>query len=484
MLTRMLGSSVLVGALVVGSTGTAAVDLKKLPSFGVGSPGIGDPYFPWDGNGGYDVQDYTLDLTYDPVSDQLRGTATIRAIATQSLASFDLDLDDLRATRVTVEGVRATTFQAGGELVVVPRTRIREGRSFTTTVAYSGSPKTIMREDGYSGFIQFATGDLVAAHPHGATSWFPANDHPSDAATFTVTVKVPEGLQAISNGLPGEVATRNGWSQQTWTATDPLPTYLATLAVGGFDVSTYEVDGVTYVDAVDSDLQYLWPGEDTSGPNSQELARESLSRQPEIIAFLADRFGAYPLASAGAIVDNMPPLEFAHGASTRSVYPSSAFCCYEGPTDVVANQLARQWFGADLRLARWQDSWLSEGFAFFAEELWREKQGQGSAQGEFEWIGTFPADDTVWTVTLDDPGQDELFGRAVSLRGFMVLQALRNEVGEETFWDIVRTWTSRYSGQAVSTQQFTDLAQEVSGQDLAEFFTVWIETPAKPEALG
>jgi aminopeptidase N len=82
---------------------SAAPPVKPTP----GAAGIGDPYFPDDGNGGYDVQHYDLDLSYEPSTDVLAGTATISATATQFLSRFNLDLDGLKVRAITVNGTAA-----------------------------------------------------------------------------------------------------------------------------------------------------------------------------------------------------------------------------------------------------------------------------------------------------------------------------------------------------------------------------------------
>src|SRR5215213_9370849 len=110
------------------------------PSFAPGAEGIGDPYFPTYGNGGYDVAAYDLKLRYDPASGQLSGTATIAATATQDLASFSFDLAHLAAQKVTVDGQAAQSRPDGNELVVTPATGIVNGRPFTVVVTYSGEP--------------------------------------------------------------------------------------------------------------------------------------------------------------------------------------------------------------------------------------------------------------------------------------------------------------------------------------------------------
>ena len=98
---------------------------------GPARPGIGDPYFPLDGNGGYDVAHYDLNIAYDPKTDVLRGLATIDAKAKQDLSSFNLDLDGPDRAAGHVDGAPARWRRDGGELTITPREGLRRGRDFT-----------------------------------------------------------------------------------------------------------------------------------------------------------------------------------------------------------------------------------------------------------------------------------------------------------------------------------------------------------------
>ena len=171
----------------------------------------------------------------------------------------------------------------------------------------------------------------------------------------------------------------------------------------------------------------------------------SLARQGEILDVLSDAFGPYPFSTVGAIVDNQDDLFFALETQTRPVYSKFFWFDAEGnPTNgdsVVVHELAHQWFGDDLALARWQDIWLNEGFATYAEWLWAEHEGQATPQQIFEeTYAAIPAEDPFWSVVIGDPGMDLLFDGAVYVRGAMTLQALRNEVGDNAFWQIIRGW--------------------------------------------
>jgi aminopeptidase N len=476
---RRLAAVGLTTAVTVGLlAGPAAAD-DATP----GAPGIGDPYYPLDGNGGYDVGHYDLDVAYDPVTDLLRGTATIEAQATQFLSSFNLDLEGLEVEAVTVDDTVATWGREGGELTVTPQGALPAGLSFTTVVTYSGVPQQVSGPLGAGGFSHTDDGALVAGQPDSAASWFPSNDHPLDAASVDVRVTVPEGLEAVSNGVLESQSSSAGQTTWQWRAVEPMATYMVVLAIGEFDVRAYEADGVQFWDALDPDL--FTPIPDLPDlPTLGETATASLARQPEILDFLAGLFGPYPFASAGGIVDDPVDLAFALETQTRPIYASGFFFDPTGGDLVVVHELAHQWAGDLVRLAAWQHIWLNEGFATYAEWLWLEREGLATVQEQFDAFMSdlLPADDPFWAAPPGDPGPGELFGPAVYLRGALTLHALRQAVGDDAFFRTLQAWTSSQAGAAVTTADFVALAEQESGRDLDALFQTWLYTAGKPAA--
>jgi aminopeptidase N len=211
----------------------------------------------------------------------------------------------------------------------------------------------------------------------------------------------------------------------------------------------------------------------------------SLARQGEVLELLEESFGPYPFSIVGGIVDAQDDLFFALENQTRPVYSKYFWLDAEGnPTNgdaVVVHELAHQWFGDDLAVGRWQDIWLNEGFATYAEWLWEESEGRATPQEIFEeTYAAIPADDPFWQVVIGDPGVEFLFDGAVYFRGAMTLQALRNEVGDDTFWEIVGGWAETRSGGNVTTPEFIAVAEDVAGRELDELFTTWLFTAGKP----
>jgi aminopeptidase N len=457
---------VLAGILPV----VAATPAFAAPAYAPGSTSGGDPYFPASGNGGYDVQNYRLNLAYDPATGRLDGTAALVLQATADLSSLSLDLRGLTVSKVVVDG-RTVAFSQepgvdgrGGELVV-PVQAIR----YTThqvTVTYGGVPgrPTDISGELY-GWVSTPDGAMVVNEPEGAGTWFPVNDVPSDKATYDFVITVPAGKTAVANGDPvGKPTTANGKTTWRWHSREPMASYLATASIGDYELTTQlGVHGQPIYDFVDRDI--------TGRDRTTTLA--ALAKEPAMIAFLETVYGPYPFTSAGSIVDD-DSVGYALETQTKPVYSRRAS---EG---TVLHELAHQWVGNSVTPEQWNDIWLNEGFAVYSEWLWAEHNGRATLQEQFDDVMAIPADDEFWTVLPADPGAVDLFAGATYDRGAATLYALRTEIGEKAFATLLRRWTTEHRFGTVTTADFTALAEQVSGQQLDAFFTTWLYTPAKP----
>ncbi|MBQ1071994.1 M1 family metallopeptidase [Micromonospora sp. C31] len=454
-------------AVVAALAFAACTDGDERDGFRPGAADAGDPYVPGAGNGGYDVAGYRLAVRYDPATDVLSGRAALTATTTTALSRFNLDLAGLDVSRVAVDGRSAAAARDGDELVVTPRDGLRRGARFTVEVDYSGVPSA--KADGQlgsGGFLHTDDGAIALGQPWSAATWFPVNDHPSDKATYDIEVTVPDGLAALSNGVPGERSGADGWTTWRWAERSPMASYLSTLVIGDYRVHSGTHAGKPMVTAVPASLP-------ATGP-----AADSLARTGEIADFLASRFGPYPFDSYGGVVVDDRRVGYALETQSRPVYGPSFF--RDGPNPgVVAHELAHQWFGNSVALGRWSDMWLNEGFASYAEWLWEEHDGGRTAQRNFEL--EYAATD--WSRPSVDPGRSQLLGAAVYKRGALAVHALRRTVGDDTFFRILRAWTAERRDGNATTDDLVALAERVAGKPLRPLFDAWlvgVSAPALP----
>jgi aminopeptidase N len=452
-----------------------AICLMAAPAAGadVGAAGVGDPYFPHAGNGGYDALHYDLRLSYTPRRDRLTGSARIRARATIGLTRFNLDLKGLRVRRVEIDGRRATFRRAGSELRITPPAPLAAGQAFTVAVRYGGRPRTVTDSviggEPY-GFVHTRDGQFVAAEPDAASTWFPCNDHPSDKATYTFRVTVPRGLRTVANGRLVSRSTRGGRTTFVWSEDSPMASYLATIDTGRWRIRTGRTPGgVPQTVAVDRRL----------ARKRRNAVRNVFRTTARATDFEAETFGPYPFGSTGAIVDDArfrgATLGFSLETQTRPVYSDVR------DKSTIAHEIAHQWFGNSVSLRSWADIWLNEGFASFAEYLWIDHTSSATAHDVFAAQYRIPANDRFWKVVIGNPGRVRMFDIAVYYRGAMTLQALREKIGDGPFFTLLRTWAATYRHSNATTAQFIAMAEQVSGQQLDAFFRTWLYTPRKPK---
>lgn len=440
------------------TTGSGSTELPE-PA---GAQGLGDPYFPDLGNGGYDVIHYDIEVTVDPESAALDAVTTITAVADQTLATFNLDFVGLEVSSVTVDGADADYVRAGPELRIAPDGGIVTGEEFTVTVAYSGRPQLInlISVGVQFGWLQTPEGIYVVGEPDGARTWFPSNDHPTDKATFTFRITVPKPLTAVANGALVETID-NGDSQTfVWDLESRMATYLATLVIGEYD--RFESEGPEGILIRD----YLPTSFNGAVPSAFDVTAEAME-------FLAEWFGPYPFDRYGHIV--VYELGGALENQTLSLMGSRALF-----DEIVVHELAHQWWGDSVTISSWQDIWLNEGFATFAEFLWTEhRRGKDAMNDQIE--GLHEALQSIEHFAISDPQESQLFGPAVYWRGGMTLHALRAQVGDEVLKEIFHTYFERFADGNVTTAEFIELAEELSGQDLAQVFDDWLFSVALPD---
>jgi len=374
---------------------------------------------------------------------------------------------------VQVDNHRAEFTRDGQELQITPRKRLHEHSRFTVTVDYGGVPETIVGSPivfgSPYGFLHTDDGAFVGSEPNAQSTWLPLSDHPSDKATWTFRVTVPEGKTVVSNGRLLSQKTKHGKTTFTWNEPLPMATYLATVDIGVWVIKTGTTPGGTpSTVAVDPALL-------TGQPNAVDFFYDTTA---EVTDLWSETFGPYPFDSTGAIADNATyngqPLGFSLETQTRPVYSAVR------SENTIAHELAHQWFGDSVSPATWPNIWLNEGFASFAEYLWAEHRGTRTGHESFLADYSRPADSTFWQVVIADPQRDTMFARAVYRRGAMTLQALREKIGEEKFFRILRTWVAEHRHGNATTEQFIALSEEVAGQPLDDFFDVWLYRPVKP----
>lgn len=427
---------------------------------------VNERYVPHHGDPGWDATHYDLRLTYSPESNRIDGRAEIHAVAVDDLTSITLDLYRLRARKVSIDGRAPKKYaHRNSRLVLTVGRRISAGSSFRISITWSGSPIPMPGLDGEAGWEELDDGAIVASQPHGAPSWYPCNDRPSNKATYSLEVGVPVGYEVVANGIPGATRRKAGSVVFSFAQPEPMASYLTTVHVGRFVTTQDATAGV--------------PLRVVSSPEKAGKAGRALRDVPAMLTFFEERFGPYPFAGGYTNVVTDDDLEIPLEAQSLSIFGANFMTHGWEHQRLVAHELAHQWFGNAVTLARWSDIWLHEGFACYSEWLWSPEAGHATTRERAEHhhrkLAALDQD-----LLLSDPGPELMFDDRVYKRGALALHALHSTVGDEPFFAVLRAWIDRYSGSNATTADFLATATEVTDTDVAALLDPWLNETALP----
>lgn len=431
-----------------------------------GQPVI-DPYLPTAGNFGYRASRYELELEYKVAINRLTGTATITAVTLAELKSFTLDMSDaLSVSKVAVNGKRPAQFRSiAGKLQVTLTDRLPAGAAMTVAIRYGGSPRPIRSHWGEVGFEELTEGVLVAGQPNGAASWFPCDDHPSAKASFRVQITTEGTYFALANGKLLARRARSGMTTWTYEQAEPTSTYLVTLQIGMYSRHRLSKNGVETFSVLPDRLRANF--------------EHDFGRQPEMMKLFVKLFGPYPLTDGYTVVVTDDDLEIPLEAQGISIFGANHCDGLRSSERLIAHELAHQWFGNSVTVQRWRHIWLHEGFACYAEWLWSEHCGENSTAvlaDQYHQRLTNSAQNLV----LADPGPRDMFDDRVYKRGALTLHALRNEIGDNAFFALLKDWTTRYRHSNVVTDDFIGLAAQYSKHSLHALWDSWLYSAKVP----
>lgn len=437
----------------------------------------------------YDVTFYDIDVTLDPSDSTLVGTVWVHARSlVDSLTRVGLDLIDTVAVdtaagrtltlRVDSVGGDGASFTHADDFVTIELSGVFDaGEAFAVRVDYHGSPRPFNR-NGLS-WKKHGNTPIVytMVEPFFSHHWWPCKDVPWDKAdSAAVSITVPEGLVAVSNGLRyrNDRTSVPGWWTASWKTGYPIPPYLIMIAATNYELieETYEPIGRP----VERIGHYVFP-------EDYVYAETTFALVPAMLEFCEAVFGEYPFAGEGyghAAVYGTGAMEH----NTRTSFGDRLIVGNRGTDDVIVHELGHQWWGDLVTCDNWNHIWLNEGFATYTEALWAEWRGGQPAlthqMGTTEYFGSQSV--FVDPVPDDDSLFSSLYFGAVYSKGAWVLHMLRKTVGDEVFFDILER--HREDGVArggfANTDQFVALCEELSGMDLGRFFRQWLYLSGTP----
>ena len=333
-----------------------------------------DSFFPEEGNCGYDVLSYDINLVWDQAPDRINSDVKIALETLWDMDSLSLDFKDVLQTAwVSVDGIPASFTHENNNLTITHN--FSHDTKYEIEIVYSGMPQSynIFSEVDARTYDNEGAPFTIMGEPTEASSWFPCNDTPKDKALFTSMITVPAKYFPASNGRLKKVIYPDGTEQvpaadftysndpeakglitAVYEAEEPMASYLFTISIDTFDVSQKTLrDDLVQLDFVSQDLE------------EKEAAKENTELTDEILACFEPVFGTYPFKDIGSAVFNKS-MGGALETQTRSV-----FDIYSIADEVFAHELSHQWMGDLVSLSDWSDLWIKEGFATYSEALWK-----------------------------------------------------------------------------------------------------------------
>lgn len=448
-----------------------------------------------------DVQHQVLDLSLDLAQKRASGTAVIRLAPLQTTNSINLDAAFLQIRKVRLyDGPALPYSYDGGDAdnnlhITLPRP-CKAGEPVTLQIEYhtlyhnDSDPNNLWGSYG-KGLRFFAPTTTEPrkrkqiwsmGEPNGNRYWFPGQDSPGDLRTCELWITVEKPLQAIAVGQLRKVV-ENPDNTRTfhWKSDIPHANHQTAFVIGEYEKISQEAAGIQL-------CSYSYPDEIAA-------TQATVERLPDMLRFFTDLTRReLPYSTYNQVfVQDFPWGGGSHpGFSTISEnmvddYGTHAdfFYLWDG---VEAQDLAAQWFGHLLTPADWSDVWLTKSLALYLDAMYSEyKNGHDEMQlwNRQYQLNTCMAD---WNVGLRRPlvthrstNPADLCFDNNALRGALVLHLLRLELGEKTWRKVLRTYARAYAGKTVTTADFQQVVEKVSGQSYYWFFDQWVYKMGQPE---
>jgi len=450
---------------------------------------IMDPNAPGLGNGGYDAQHYHIDMAfalapptnieegaeYDPADAEVRveATTTIDVVATADLTEIAFDFTGSTVTAVSVDGAAAEYEREPTELIVTLPEAVRSGESLSVEVTYTGAPGTIDSRVARVevGWVGTPEGTWhVRSDPDGAHRWFPANDHPSDKATFRFDIRVPIEYAAAASGVLEREYSGIESSSYRWSVDEPIPPSSATVVLGALQLVPVEQSSLASV----VEIRHLLPADMVDYPPA------ALRGITDMISFFEARFGPYPYDAFGvAVVDSA---NIGLGTNTWAIMTREQLEDNDAELAIVS-RLVRHWFGDSLTPASWSDVWLSTSIVRYAEWIWIERDLGDRAADAVASAARRNVGNSGWPPPTEPRPGDAYVG-SVFLHGAITLHAIRLRMGDAAFYDMMAMFYDTYAGGTASTEDLNRSVLTEGGSEIRYLYDTWLaadELPGFPD---
>lgn len=416
----------------------------------------------------YDLTYVRLDLDLDPAQQFVSGTVTshFKMLSNSGTIYFDL-ANNLPVSTVKYHGQNVTFQQLSSDEIKINFPAALAAQTIDSlSVTYSGMPDL-----STDAFVATSTpaGDPILAtlsEPFGAKEWWPTKQSMNDKIEkLDIKVTTPAQYTVGSNGkLMSETILGNGKKLTYWQTNYPIPAYLFALGISNYTKlnSTITTAGSSF-----PFLNYVYP----ASANSSTQA--NLNWTTSCMQTFEDSFGLYPYRN-----EKYGHMQFNWGGGMEHATMTSMG--YFGQ-DLIAHELAHQWFGDKLTCGAWNDIWLNEGFATMGEYVIYEKQLMSPSQfqsylaSEMDYITSDPGGSVY--IPDSDLNFNRIFnGRLSYTKGGYALRMIKWILGDTQFYAMLKAYQSNpaFEYGYVKTPDFRNFLSSYTGRDFTEFFNDWI----------
>jgi aminopeptidase N len=422
-----------------------------------------------------DVVHYAFDLELSDSTDAISAKADITLLFKQNANSFSLDLTSLtdgKGMRVSsvLSARQKLVFSHEGNVLRITLPEIQSaGTQITVSIQYGGVPADglVIGKNKYGDRTFFGDNWPDRAH-----HWLPVVDHPSDKASVEFRVTAPAHYEVIGNGIRvEESALQNNRKFTHWRETVPIATKVMVIGAARFAIYyAGEVDNI--------------PVEQWVYPQNRKEGFGDFAEATKILEFFIKQVGPYPYRKL-ANVQSKTRYGGMENAS-NIFYTESAVNGKADHRDLIAHEVAHQWFGNSATEVSWEHVWLSEGFATYMTNVYNEFTYGDSvrrtkmAQQRDDVLKFYEKSKLPLVFKTLPSNLLEILSSNSYQKGSWVLHMLRKEIGEDAFWNGIRQYYKEYGGRNASTADFQKVMQGQTERNLDGFFRQWVYTPGHP----
>jgi aminopeptidase N len=439
------------------------------------------PYAP-----GIDVLHYEVEIALEAGSDRIEAVVEVTVALEAHQAVLPLDFTGLEITALEVDG-RTVPYLYEAGVVRVPMGSAGPGDVARVRIAYRGTPDDglILRDN-----VHGAPAAFVDNWPNRTRFWLPTVDHPEDKATVRYTVHAPAAWKVVANGhlvtegaptpagALGQGADRRTW---VWEVGVPISSYNMVIGAADMEVRTVGLAACGRAPATRRDdgcveVTY-WVF-----PEDVDNAEPSFRRAAQMVDYFTELVGDFPFEKLANV---QSATRFGGMENASAIfYSEQAIAAGRNIEGTVSHEIAHQWFGDAVTQSSWHHLWLSEGFAtYFGALFFEATDGVDDFRQRMEGSRTRVVGSSAVNRPIIDPEVTDLFALLNDNnypKGGWVLHMLRGILGDDVFFEGIRRYYQRYLHQAVLSEDFQAVMEEVSGQELGWFFTQWLYRPGFP----